>query len=280
MKALTPIVPDPRGLDRSDMPVAGKSTDYPPDHRILPHRHPNAQLLHGAQGVMVVSTAAGQWVVPPTRGLWMPAGVEHWIRTIGEVQMRTVYIRPDAVPGLPTACCVLAVSPLLHELILAAVEIPLPYAADSRDGRLMRLLLDEVAGLPVLPLHLPHPSDARLQTICAALTRAPDDTTTVAGWARQLHVDPKTIHRLFVRETGMTFGQWRQQARLLVGLERLAGGGKVLDVALELGYSSPSAFATMFKRQFGVAPSLFFGRAPGLPAVVSPAAPPALRSSA
>jgi AraC-like DNA-binding protein len=56
----------------------------------------------------------------------------------------------------------------------------------------------------------------------------------------------------------MTFGQWRQQARLLRALERLAGGEKVVDVALALGYESPSAFATMFKRQFGQTPSQFF----------------------
>ncbi|MNT43607.1 Regulatory protein SoxS [compost metagenome] len=71
-------------------------------------------------------------------------------------------------------------------------------------------------------------------------------------------MDPKTIQRRFARETGMTFGQWRQQARLLAALERLAAGAKVVDVALDMGYGSPSAFATMFRRQFGVPPSAFF----------------------
>ena len=78
------------------------------------------------------------------------------------------------------------------------------------------------------------------------------------GWARRLGVDVKTIQRLCARELGMTFGQWRQQARLLHALERLARGEKVLDVALALGYESPSAFATMFKRQFGETPSAYF----------------------
>jgi len=44
----------------------------------------------------------------------------------------------------------------------------------------------------------------------------------------------------------------------LHGLERLAVGDKVVDVALALGYDSPSAFAAMFKRQFGETPSAFF----------------------
>ncbi|MBS0315503.1 MAG: helix-turn-helix domain-containing protein [Proteobacteria bacterium] len=142
--------------------------------------------------------------------------------------------------------------------LFAAVDVPLPYTARSRHGRLMRLLLDEVEQMPTLPLSLPHPADPRLQAICTALARSPDDASTASDWARRLGVHTKTLHRLFLRETGMSFGQWRQQARLLAALEQLAGGARVIDVALALGYSSPTAFATMFRRQFGVAPSRFF----------------------
>ena len=147
----------PHGLDRGLMPVTGKASDYPSDHRMPEHSHPTAQLIHAVRGVMVVSTSAGQWVVPPTRGLWMPAGVAHRIRMVGDVQVRTVYIRPDALPQLPAQCQVVGISPLLRELILAAIEVALPYAPDSRGGRLMSLLLDEVAVLPSLPLRLPQP---------------------------------------------------------------------------------------------------------------------------
>ena len=90
------------------------------------------------------------------------------------------------------------------------------------------------------------------------LAEEPGDAATLADWATELGVDAKTIQRRFARETGMTFGQWRQQARLLHALERLALGDRVVDVALALGYDSPSAFATMFKRQFGETPSAYF----------------------
>jgi AraC-like DNA-binding protein/quercetin dioxygenase-like cupin family protein len=244
--------------DRTEMPVTALAADYLPDHETPRHDHPHIQLIHAVRGVMVVSTRIGQWIVPPTRGLWMPAGVEHSIRMVGKVEMRTAFIRPDAAPHLPTQCAVLGVSPLLRELILAAVEVPLPYELESRHGRLMRLLLDEVQQMPSLPLSLPRPEDPRLQTICETITQTPDDQSTAGDWAERLKVDPKTIHRLFLRETGMTFGQWRQQARLLAAMEHLASGARIVDVALELGYNSPTAFATMFKRQFGVAPSNFF----------------------
>ncbi len=246
------------GLDQGQLPVTGKAINYPSDHLVARHHHPTAQLIHAVQGVMVVSTDAGQWIVPSTRGLWMPAGEEHQIRMVGEVHVRTVYIRPDAGPGLPVQCQVVGISPLLRELILAAIEVPRPYAPDSRDGRLMALLLDEVAVLPSLPLRLPQPSDPDLLAISQAIAAEPDDASTLGDWAERLGIDAKTIQRRFARQTGMTFGQWRQQARLIMALEQLACGVKVVDVALNLGYGSPSAFATMFKRQFGSTPSAYF----------------------
>ena len=245
-------------IDASEMPVFTRATDYPEGHVVDWHVHARGQLVHAVHGVMMVAAEGGQWIVPSTRAIWMPAGVAHRIRCVGVVHMRSLYIRPDAAPQLPPRAHAVGVSALLCELIQAATEVEPPYAEDSRDGRLMRLLLDELHALPVLPLHLPQPADERLRRICMRIAEQPDDVSTLADWAAKLGVDVKTIQRLFARETGMTFGQWRQQARLLHGLERLAVGDKVVDVALALGYDSPSAFAAMFRRQFGETPSAFF----------------------
>ena len=251
-----PVVP--REHDVEGLPVITKATDYPAGHVIERHHHARGQLVYAEHGVMMVAADGGQWIVPPTRAIWMPPGVSHRVRCIGVVHMRSIYVQPDAAAQLPRVAQAVGVSGLLAELIRAAVKVPLPYALDSRDGRLMRLLLDELHALPVLPLHLPQPRDARLRRICTRIAQRPDDVSTLGDWAARLGIDVKTIQRLFARETGMTFGQWRQQARLLHGLERLAVGDKVVEVALALGYDSPSAFAAMFKRQFGETPSAFF----------------------
>jgi hypothetical protein len=124
-----------------------------------------SQLIYAVRGVMVIQTASGQWVVPPTRALWMPASVTHWIRMVGHVRMRTVYVQPRSASGLPAACAVVAVSPLLSALILETVNVRLPYTQDSRDGRVMGLLIDEIVQMPALPLNLPYPSDPRLRVI-------------------------------------------------------------------------------------------------------------------
>ena len=236
-------------VDNDTAPVSCRATDYPAGWEVAPHAHAKHQLIHAVHGVMVVQADAGHWVVPPSRGIWMPAGMTHAIRCIGVVHMRSLFIRPDAAPQLLLECRAVGISALLRELIRAAVDVKPPYAPNSRAGRLMRLMLDELRALPELPLHLPMPSDPRLNRICRRLQHEPDDASTLADWARELDVDVKTIQRLFASQTGMTFGQWRQQARLLRALELLAGGEKVLDIALALGYDSPSAFATMFRRR-------------------------------
>jgi AraC-like DNA-binding protein/quercetin dioxygenase-like cupin family protein len=228
--APTPLDDALAQVERDDAPLHCRAVDYPQDWDVAPHAHTKHQLIHALHGVMSVRTQAGHWVVPPSRGLWMPAGVTHAIRCIGAVQMRSVFVRPGAAPKLPGACCAVGISPLLRELIRSAAQVQQPYTPNSRDGRLMRLILDELHALPVLPLHLPMPTDLRVLQICQALEAQPDDASTLADWALHLGVDVKTVQRLFAAQTGLTFGRWRQQARLLRALALPARDALILEV--------------------------------------------------
>ena len=245
-------------IDEGEWAVISSATDYPENWVIPEHSHEKHQLLYATEGVMVVHSAQNQWTVPPHRGFWMSSGHVHSLRCVGALKMRSVFVRPDSFPNLPTETKAVSISPLLSELIKASVSLKPPYAEDSRDARIMHLILDELALLPALPLSLPQPADSRIRLICQALQGEPGDASTVADWSERLGLDQKTIQRLFRKDTGMTFGQWRQQARLLLALERMAVGEKIIDVALALGYDSPSAFTSMFKKQFGKTPSHFF----------------------
>jgi AraC-like DNA-binding protein len=126
----------------------------------------------------------------------------------------------------------------------------------------MLLILDEIRELPVAPLHLPEPTDRRLRRITTVLKTAPADNRTLDLWARTAGASSRTLARLFVAETGMTFRQWRRQARLLTGLVHLAAGQSVTEVALHVGYESPSAFIAMFKHALGSTPSQYFATSP------------------
>lgn len=245
-------------IDAANWQVRCSATDYPRDQHIAAHSHNKHQLIYAIEGVMVVRSKLGQWTVPPSRGLWMPSGETHEVRCIGPVKMRSVFVRPDGLTSLPAAPRVVGISALLSELIKTSVHIAEPYSEDSREARVMGLMLDELKLLPTLPLHLPQPTDTRIALICSTLQANPGDGSTLSDWSTRLNLDEKTIQRLFRTSTGMTFGQWRQQARLLLALERIAGGEKIIDIAGDLGYESPSAFTTMFKKHFGTTPSQFF----------------------
>ena len=257
-KMIRPIDEFLRDIDQADWSLSSSATDYPENWHIPPHAHDKHQLIYAIEGVMVVNSAQSQWTVPPSRGLWMPRGQVHAIRCVGAVKMRSVFVQADESLDLPGQTRAVSISPLLSELIKVSVDMPHPHRPDSREARVMRLILDELEILPTLPLNLPQPGDPRLRKICAALQRNPGDSSTLAQWSEHLGLDEKTIQRLFHKDTGMTFGQWRQQARLLLALERIAVGEKIIDVAGALGYDSPSAFSAMFRKHFGKTPSQFF----------------------
>ena len=147
---------------------------------------------------------------------------------------------------------------LLRELLRAAVDLPAEYDTDGPAGRLMTVILDQLRVLDQAALHLPWPEDARLTRIAEALIDDPAMSAGLDDWAKTAGASARTLARLFVKETGMTFGAWRQQARLLKALELLAAGQSVTATALDLGYDSPSAFIAMFKKVLGVSPGKYF----------------------
>lgn len=250
-------------LDSLPQPMVAHARDLVDGETIPPHSHRRAQLVYASDGVMTVTTAEGAFVVPPYRAVWMPAGVVHRIDAAGPVRMRTIYIDAGhrAVSGatrLPGTVCVLHVTPLLRELILAAVDAPQTFPPDGPEARLMGVILDQIQVLPVAPLSLPIPRDARLRRVADALLADPADARSIEDWAHLAGASARSLARLFQAETGMSLGQWRQQLRLLRALERLAAGEPVTGVALDLGYDSPSAFIAMFRRALGTTPRRYF----------------------
>lgn len=252
---------DPHDYQDLPRPVAILARDIPHDHTTPWHNHKRAQLVYAASGVMVVKTRASTWIIPPQRAVWVPSRVEHETRTIGQVAMRTIYIAPRTAKQLLCECCAINVSPLLRELILRAAEAPPLYDRSGPEGRLMQLILDEIRVSRMLPLHLPIPAHPRLAGVCDRILRELHAPATLARLAGDAGMSKRTAERLFLRETAMTFSRWRQQARLLTALTRLAAGQSVKNAAFEAGYSTQSAFTSMFKRSFGTTPGRYFSEA-------------------
>lgn len=245
--------------DHEDVPrpVIGIGNDYPPAFELAEHRHRRGQFLYAATGVVAVSTPEGAWVAPPERAVWIPGGTPHAVRMVGAVQTRSVLIEPAACPTLTQSCRVVGVSPLLRQLLVSAAEVPVEYDEEGRDGLVMRLLVAEIERAPVIPIVVPFPRHAALAARCHAFLERPSATATIDQWADALAMNRRRFTRLFRRETGMSFAQWRQQACLSVALPKLAAGEPVTAIALDLGYDGPANFSTMFKRALGVPPSRY-----------------------
>jgi AraC-like DNA-binding protein len=229
------------------------ANEYPSGFDIAPHAHDAAQIVHAASGVMRVMTEDGAWVVPPGRAIWMPRRRTHWIHCVTPLSMRTLYLKGAFSPARGD-CQVWSVSPLLHEIILRLVA-----GADGRmHEALVALLLLEVERVDATPLHLPEPEDERLKRVTNALRAAPSDGRSLAQWSKIAGAAPRTLIRLFLKETGMSFREWRRQLRVLAALELLADGEAVTGVAYELGYATPSAFIQAFRDVLGVTPARYF----------------------
>jgi AraC-like DNA-binding protein len=241
-----------------NQPIVGMAKEIESGYVIQRHQHIRSQLLYASSGVMTVETDIGIWIVPPLRAVWIPAYTHHQILASGHVSMRTLYLQAEIDTGLPERCCVVSITPLFRELILHAVAMPLVYELNSPEERLTNVILDQIKAVDIAPLELPIPKDNRLKKIYQHLADRPEDNRTLAEWGKKVGATSRTLARRFRVETGMTFGQWRQQVRILEALKRLAMNEPVTTVAIELGYDSPSAFISMFKKALGKTPGQYF----------------------
>jgi AraC-like DNA-binding protein len=258
MRPKRPSLPPTPGPGPTDAcPVNLSARDLPADVHIGAHSHAWGQLTYAANGMMRVSAAGSSWIVPPQRAIWIAPDIEHEVTMLEPACLSPLRIHASRDPFPGETCRVVEVSSLLRELIATMVTagdtLPRP-----RANLIGELILDELALSPSRPIRVPLPRDKRLKGLCQALIDAPGDTQTLADWARAVGASERTLARLFERELGMSFGQWRQQVRLAHGASLIARGLPLWQVAQQLGYASQSAFTAMFRKTFGTTPSAFF----------------------
>ncbi|MFM0299099.1 helix-turn-helix transcriptional regulator [Paraburkholderia sediminicola] len=224
------------------------------------HRHARGQLFCIERGLVRVRTARGSWLLPPHRAGWIPPGVDHKASVSGALSGWGVMLRPDVTADLPGNPCVMGVSEMLRALVRRAASWSRAEHLQPEQERLVAVLLDEIRLARHEVLHLPIPTERRLLAMANLLIEHPEDERTFAELATWAGLSARTARRHFVAQTGMSFVQWRQQARLALALERLASGEAVARVADALGYATPSNFISMFRKAFGESPGRYFSK--------------------
>lgn len=219
------------------------------------HRHNWGQLVYVARGAMRVAAEGGLWLTPPTRALWVPAGVAHRLRAVGtEVALRTVYIARPRAAALPAKPMVVEVAPLLRELVMHIVSIGMLAKSHAAHDRLAGLLVDLVGAAPRTDLRLPLPSDPRALRLAERLLAQPGERAELAVLAKDVGASLRTLQRVFPRETGLSIEAWRQKANLVHSAARLAEGATVTEAGLDSGWNSTASFIAAFRKAFGVTP--------------------------
>lgn len=219
------------------------------------HQHAEHQLAWSPEGVLIVRTELGSYVLPPSRALWIPAGISHETTASGVAVLQSVYVRTRSCSidwSRPTP---VAVSALLRELIRHLASDSL--APTERD-RAEAMLFDLLAPLAVATIDVRLPDDDRAREVADALLENPADDRTLLEWGHEVGASSRTLARAFLAETGLSFGRWRTLARLQAALLQLAEGLPVGLVAARVGYRTPSAFVAAFRAHTGSTPGRYF----------------------
>lgn len=243
--------------DSISRPIIGLRVELEESTATGSHSHGKAELLYLMAGQVTVVAGAQAWVVPPLSALWIPSGVPHTTYSAGPLQAGVVFF--ELAPGIapPAACQIVAVQPLMRELVMRALHIGLDPVARERDEHLAAILLDELATAPGQALDLPFPTDARLCRLAKAVIDLPSRQIGLKEWGARIGVGERTLNRLFVGDLGMTFLRWRQQLHVRLAIRHLTSKRPVGLIAFELGYESSSAFIAMFKSVTGATPARF-----------------------
>ena len=257
----------------SERPVRAKCRLLEADTQVKPHRHPWGQLAISTTGTIRLTVAQGTYIVPPSRALWVPPGMEHAVTMVESADLRTLYFfqthgrcGPDVAEAEEAAwrqCRVLNASDLLRAVVRELPTLPddsLQLSAQdrAREHHLSELLLDEMRRASVVQLGVKLPQDKRLRLLCEDVLADPTRFETLEDWAQDTGASPRTVARLFRQQLECSFTQWRQQVVLAHAVSLAARNWPIQRIAAELDYS-PSAFSAMVRRTVGMPPAQFFG---------------------
>lgn len=221
------------------------------------HAHPRAQIIYAVQGIMKVITPDCVWMVTPLQAIWVPGMVQHEVCFLDHVEVRNLFLDPSVTSELPDTCFAFDVNTFFKELVLRIMQFDTTRQLTQPEKRILQVLLDEISVLQPATLNLPMGKDSRLNSVTETLIQNIGQELSLEEASAMACVSTRTLSRLFVTETGMTYRDWCIKLKLLEAIRRLNAGDAIAAIAYDLGYESTSAFTYMFRRSLGKPPGAF-----------------------
>ncbi|MFD5642795.1 helix-turn-helix domain-containing protein [Streptomyces anulatus] len=217
--------------------------------------HREHELLWSTTGNVTVEAAGHLWMVPPSLGIWLPAGTPHRVRASAGAVTYATFLSPEQVAVDWTGVVGIPMGRLLRELLLHNQNEEMP--AEAR-LRLQRVGVDLIRPVRTVSLDIPLPKTPELLTIAERIIADPADDRTTEEWARMIGLSGRTLMRWFQRDTGVSLTQWRILVRVRSALIDIAAGKPVVAVSRRLGYANPSTFIDLFRQVTGHTPAAYF----------------------
>ncbi|MDM1360393.1 helix-turn-helix transcriptional regulator [Myroides marinus] len=244
-----------------NLPVIGLASDLV-QHDSGFHQHDeHQQLLYAPSGCMTLLTEDTQVILPPTRMLIIPAGLSHRVFFRNVVAYRSIYFTADEKIWNADSIKVLEVNPLLEQLIERICFWEWK-AYTKEQLALVKVFSNELKAANVEDYHLKIPKDNRLINTINQFIIDKRVPPFLKELTQEVGASEKTISRVFKKETGMVYQDWRLQWKYYRSLELLAESMPIALVADELEFSSDSAFIEFFKKHSGKTPHKYLTHIP------------------
>lgn len=222
------------------------------------HVHQTGQFVVALSGLVGLALGRNRVAFPPSSAAWVPPGCRHeGFLGEGAVSLYCL-INPEWAAMLPNEPYRLLLSPMVIAMLKHFSTLPRRYPMHSHEARLAGVLFEELAAAPKLPISFVlFPNHPALKRIAESIIQSPQLDRPVASWAQETAMSERTLARLVLKETGLSFGAWRLRIAMLTATQKLLAGERAEEVAAYLGYAAPSAFSSAFRRVFGISPTAF-----------------------
>jgi AraC-like DNA-binding protein/quercetin dioxygenase-like cupin family protein len=230
------------------------------------HSHEVHQIEYALHGVVEVETDSAYYLLPPQQAAWIPVGLEHQAVMNPDVKTVAVMFDPQLIPDGGDRARIIAVSPLIREMMIYALRWPIDRAHgdDVSDGffRTLAHLVSEALDHEA-PLSLPT-SEHPIVAAALAYTKEHLESVTADEVSRAVSVSERTLRRLFQEALGLSWRTYLLHARMLRAMALLASPGQsVQETATAVGFDSLSSFTRAFAQFCGETPSAYRKRVAG-----------------